>query len=82
MRKYRGIIKNEENKVIFSRAGKFENAEQCLETLYQVVNVDVPDQHSLVYNILYGGEFEDSHHCLRRYYTDKSKLSFKVIEII
>ena len=79
--KYRGEIKNEKGKVIFSRKGNFENREECIKALQQRVCVDIPDEYSFVYNAIHGGSFENSPYCLKRYYTDISKLTFHVVEL-
>ena len=49
----------EKGQVIFSRRGRFENEQKCIDALKQRVCVDIPDQHSLVYNILNGGGFKE-----------------------
>jgi len=79
--KYRGEIKNEKGEVIFSRKSNFENKEKCIEALHQRVCVDIPDEYSLVHNMIHGGSFENSPYCLKRYYTDISKLTFHVVEL-
>ncbi len=79
--KYRGEIKNEKGKVIFSRKGNFENREKCIKALQQRVCVDIPDEYSFVYNAIHGGSSENSPYCLKRYYTDISKLTFYVEEL-
>lgn len=87
MKKYRGIIKNEENKVIFSRKGYFETSEKCLECLQQRVSVDIPNHHSFIMSFLhytiFGGKsgFEDTPYYLGKYYKDVSKLTFYVEEL-
>lgn len=81
MRKIRGQIINEKGEVIFSRKGNFENKQKCIEELKQKVCVDIPSEYSLVHNMLYGGGFEESPYCLKRYYTDITKLTFKVVEL-
>jgi hypothetical protein len=79
--KYSCKIKNEKGQVIFSRKGNFKNKQEALSTLHKEVCVDVPSKYSLVYNMMYGGSFEDSPYCLKRYYTDISKLTFYVDEL-
>ena len=79
--KYKGEIKNEKNKVIFSRRGNFKNADECLEAMLQRVCVDIPTEQSLIHNQLHGGSFENSPYCLKRYYTDISLLTFHVTEL-
>lgn len=86
MKKYRGIIRNEKNEVIFSRTGRFETSEKCLECLQQRVIVDVPNHHSFVMsfnNTIWGGKssFEDTPYYLGKYYKDVSKLTFQVEEL-
>lgn len=86
MKTYRGIIRNEENKVIFSRKGNFETSEKCLECLKQRVLVDIPNHHSFVMsfsNTIWGGKsgFEDTPYYLGKYYKDVSKLTFQVEEL-
>jgi hypothetical protein len=86
MKKYRGIIKNEENKVIFSRKGNFETADKCLEFLKQRVLIDIPSHHSFIMSFshtIWGGEsgFENTPYYLGRYYKDVSKLEYQVEEL-
>ena len=59
----------------------FENREKCIKALQQRVCVDIPDEYSFVYNAIHGGGFENSPYCLKRYYTDISKLTFHVEEL-
>lgn len=79
--KYRGEIKNEKGEVIFSRKGNFENKEMCISALHEIVCVDVPSEHSLNHNMIYGDSFENSPYCLKRYYTDISRLTFHAYEL-
>lgn len=81
MKKYKGEIINEKGKVIFSRKGNFETKEKCIETLKERVCIDIPSEYSLIYNMTYGDSFENSPYCLKRYYTDISKLTFNVVEL-
>lgn len=78
--KYRGEIKNEKGEVIFSRIGYFENKKACLDALRQRVSVDIPDEYSLVHNIIHGGSFEKSVFSLKRFYKNASKLTFNAVE--
>lgn len=80
MKIYRGEIINEKGQVIFSRRGRFENEQKCIDALKQRVCVDIPDQHSLIYNILNGGGFKDSPYYLGKCYNDITKLTFRAIE--
>lgn len=81
VKKYKGEIINEQDKVIFSRKGYFENEGKCIEVLKERVCIDTPSEYSLIHNMTYGGSFETSPYCLKRYYTDISKLTFNVIEL-
>ena len=79
--KYRGEIKNQKGEVIFSRKGNFENKEKCIEALQQRVCIDIPNEYSFVHNMIHGGSFKNSPYCLKRYYTDISKLTFHAEEL-
>ena len=78
---FRGEIQNEEGEYIFSRRGKFDDAQKCLEALCKRVHVDAPSVDSLLHNMTYGGGFSDSPYCLKRHYRSISGLKFSVQEI-
>ncbi len=85
MKAYRGQIRNEKGEIIFSRKGKFESKNKCLEALHKRVLFDIPTKESFLYNFsasfnssISGISFEESPYNLGKYYTDISKLTFVV----
>jgi hypothetical protein len=78
---FRGIIKNEKGEVIFNRRILSKNKKGVLSILNNRVCVDIPDDKSLIYNMVYGGDFQNSPYNLKRYYKDITKLKFIVKQI-
>lgn len=86
MKKFRCIIENEDEKrenykIIFERTGKFKDKKEALKALYHRVCIDIPSEYSLVHNMKFGGGFDKSPFCLKRFYNDITKLKFIVEEI-
>jgi hypothetical protein len=82
---YRGTIKNEEGKAIFSKKGKFENKEKCLEALHQRVCIDGPTEFDIIIDyrnhLSSGLGTTYSYKPLKSFYKDISKLTFTIEQI-
>jgi len=81
MIKYLGQIRNEQGKVIFSRKGKFDGKQSCISALKERVYNDIPIGESLIYNMIFGGDFSSSPYCLSRHYSNITKLTFHAYEL-